>query len=646
MFDDIYCSADRDEDISGENEFDHVFFRNNDLPQRWQGRDSFVIAELGLGSGLNCLLTLRQWLKHCAACGEDRTLHYIAIEKYPLSPQAITDLISGYPELQQLCEEFVENYPPAVATTHTRHLFDNRVVIHFRFLDACEALRAESLKVDAWYFDGFSPAKNEAMWSHELFLQVARNSHDETTCSTYTAAGFVRRSLQDVGFKMSKVRGYGKKREMLKGRFCGLQEEGLKYGDKPWFKAATGVAVDKGRMTGKRISVIGAGIAGLSLAYAMVKRGWDVTIIDRHGAVAKEASANPAAVVYPRLSADNGVDTKFYTSAFCYSVYMLAVLQKKYWQQFWFTGGLLQSMEREKLSAIIEKNQFNEDYVCLDERQLVGSGLSDFMDGEESEVFANYRNAGVVLPVVLCTALKELCGEKLSMLHSDVSEVTNNDDRWQCMDGARLIDESDVLVVANGTGINSIGLQSVFPVGGVRGQVAILKASDKSKEISQTINSGKYITPAIDDLHYTGATYARNNTSLEVDPDDTEMLLRSVQQRFPDVFHAEDISASWVGIRSMSGDRVPIVGAVPDTAFFSKEYADICHGRVTKCYPAARHLEGLYVSAAHGSRGFTSSFLSAEIIAAQINNEPPPVSKDVLDYLSPSRFIVNHLKRG
>ena len=104
-------------------------------------------------------------------------------------------------------------------------------------------------------------------------------------------------------------------------------------------------------------------------------------------------------------------------------------------------------------------------------------------------------------------------------------------------------------------------------------------------------------------------------------------------------------SGAWVGFRTMSKDRKPIVGAIPDEDFFNKEYADIRHGKVNKNYQPAHYLKGLYISAAHGSRGFTSSFLCAEIIACQIEGESAPTSRRVLDYLNPSRFIVNDLKR-
>ena len=106
-----------------------------------------------------------------------------------------------------------------------------------------------------------------------------------------------------------------------------------------------------------------------------------------------------------------------------------------------------------------------------------------------------------------------------------------------------------------------------------------------------------------------------------------------------------DYVQSWVGFRAMAKDRVPIVGAMPDIASFNNEYADINIGDIKKNYRPAKNLKGLYVSIAHGSRGFTSCFLAAEIISSQIIGEPSPVRKRVLDYLNPSRFVVNDLKR-
>ena len=212
--------------------------------------------------------------------------------------------------------------------------------------------------------------------------------------------------------------------------------------------------------------------------------------------------------------------------------------------------------------------------------------------------------------------------------------------------GQGQITVSDVLIIASGASADDFGLNLDLPVESIRGQVAALAAVDESSEMTKAVNAGKYFTPLIDGVHYIGATYNRGVNDVDVNDEDNVGLLKILNSFYPGKFDEGDIVSSWAGFRLMAKDRVPVVGAVPDTAFFKSEYADIRHGNNLKDYAAARYQEGLYVSLAHGSRGFTSSLLSAEVIAAQIEAEPLPVSDAVMNYLSPSRFIVNNLKRG
>ena len=637
MFDDIYYSSDENESISGENEFKHVFFKNNGLPERWDSAGDFVVAELGFGSVLNCLLTIREWLKHLDECKQDKCLHYIALEKYPLSPDAIDELISKYPDLKEYCDEIVAVYPPAVRGSHSRHLFNNRVVIHYKFMDAYDALKDERYDVDAWYLDGFSPAKNPDMWSEKLFEKIAQNSHSKTTCSTYTASGFVKRNLINNGFVVRKVSGHGKKREMLVAISNAEPKAVYKFADRPWFNPPAPRAV-----VIKEATVIGAGIAGLSLAYSLVKRGWAVTIIDRHDNVAMETSSNPAAIVYPRLSINNDIDTEFYTTAYCYALYMLNLLQSKNSDKFWFDDGLLQLFDKRRISEIIDKFNFNNEFIS---KVNVSVKENESLLGGTQQVLIKYPQAGVVLPEVLCDVLVKECGKNLKFIHSEIDNVQYLNDKWCCDSRGSLISETDVLVIASGNNINDYNLGMHFPVASIRGQVAELYKNTESINIKTAINSDVYITPALHGRHYLGATYSRNNYNIDIEPEDNKELLESFDRIDDGIFSNKSISGSWVGFRPMAKDRVAIVGAVPDEEFFKEEYADINHGRKNKVYRPAIYLNGLYISTAHGSRGFTSSFLSAEIVAAQIVGEPVPVSKPILDYLQPSRFTVNDLKR-
>ena len=633
LFDDIYYSSGDSEAIPGESEFNHVFFKNNGMPERWQQRDDFVIAELGFGSGLNCVLTIKKWLQHCAESNKRKILHYIAIEKYPLSAATIGQLISGYPELRPVCDELVENYPPAIEATHSRSLFDGRVFVHFKFMDVNDALENERLEVDAWYLDGFSPAKNPEMWSQSIFEKIAKNSRNGATCSTYTAAGFVRRNLQSAGFVVDKVSGYGKKREMLVARLPATDLDNKKhsspgYRDKPWFQLPPKIHASE-----KKATVIGAGIAGLSVAYALIQRGWSVTIIDKHDDVGRGTTSNPAPIVYPRLSVNNDIDTEYYTTAYCHALYVFNKLQKRSRQQFWYGDGLLQSMDKKRLGLILKKFDFNRDFISIVD------------DSDDGEVTVDYMSAGVLLPDILCAVIRGECGDKLDIIKAEITCIKNDGKQWQCYSEDKTISEDRVLVIASGIDINVFGLPINFPVDAVRGQVAVLEANDVSRQITKTLNADIHITPAINGRHYLGATYDRNSVDHAISLRDSHTLFESLNAIYPGMFSEDDYVDAWVGFRAISKDRVPVVGAVPDLCFYEKEYADIRDGNNIRGYLPASYMDGLYISAAHGSRGFTSSFISAEVIASMIEGTPFPVSKRVLDYLSPSRFVVNDLKR-
>lgn len=219
-FQDVYFSSD-----NGLLETEYVFLQGNDLPFRWQhlGTKSFTIAETGFGTGLNFLCAVKTWLK---IAPKDTVLHFISVEKYPLNLPDITSALRLWPELLELVEPFLTGYESVLIGKKTVMLFDHRVQLTLFIGDASASLRSFNLMhsnppIDAWFLDGFSPAKNPDMWQAALFEQMARLSYQGTTFATFTSAGAVRRGLLATGFQVKKQAGFGKKREMLFGRFAG-----------------------------------------------------------------------------------------------------------------------------------------------------------------------------------------------------------------------------------------------------------------------------------------------------------------------------------------------------------------------------------------------------------------------------------------
>lgn len=205
IFDDIYYLPE-----TGLEESKTVFLEGIDAPLIWQNKKIFRIGELGFGTGLNFLVTLKTWLE---TTHDDQKLHFISTEKYPLSKDDVEKAVH-WSELQSVLSVFLEEYP-----NEKLELFGGRVTLEILFGDSLETLSQTQTKMDAWYLDGFAPSKNPDMWSDALFGEVARLSKRGAKLATFTAAGFVRRGLIDQGFQMVKRPGFGYKREMLCGTF-------------------------------------------------------------------------------------------------------------------------------------------------------------------------------------------------------------------------------------------------------------------------------------------------------------------------------------------------------------------------------------------------------------------------------------------
>jgi tRNA 5-methylaminomethyl-2-thiouridine biosynthesis bifunctional protein len=208
QFDDVYFSV---KDGLAESTF--IFLENNQLEQRFKSvTDQFVIGELGFGTGLNFLNTARLW-QRCAP--ETATLHYYAVEKYPLLPTDIERALRVWSPLQDLTDIFVTQYASIIMSEYS--LIFKNVFLSFIYDDILEGLPRITRPVDAWYCDGFAPAKNPVMWSKDVFQQMAQKSAHQATFATFSAARLVRENATAAGFKIQKLKGFGWKRTMLRG---------------------------------------------------------------------------------------------------------------------------------------------------------------------------------------------------------------------------------------------------------------------------------------------------------------------------------------------------------------------------------------------------------------------------------------------
>lgn len=206
QFDDSYFSR-----LDGRAETQEVFIAGNGLPDRWANEKSFTIAELGFGVGLNFLETLRQWQETGSPEAE---LHFISFELYPVEAAEIAKATQRWPELETLTNQLITYWPPKPG--QNSFSFEN-AHLHLHIGDAGETIKNWAGTAEAWYLDGFSPAKNPELWDLELLKEVCNHTSPDGTFSTYTSAGWVRRNLEAAGFTVSKVPGFQYKKERLQG---------------------------------------------------------------------------------------------------------------------------------------------------------------------------------------------------------------------------------------------------------------------------------------------------------------------------------------------------------------------------------------------------------------------------------------------
>ena len=192
----------------------HVFLGGNGLPQRWRGRSRFTVVETGFGLGLNFLTTGQAWCDDAEACA---VLDYVAFEKHPFRAEDLAVAQAAWPEFADLAAELRAAWPALTPGEHSLLLAGGRVRLTLVFGDVRTMAPGVTASADAFYLDGFSPARNPDLWSTDVCAQLARLGAPGATLATWSVAGSVRRAVQSAGFSVEKRPGFAGKRQMLVG---------------------------------------------------------------------------------------------------------------------------------------------------------------------------------------------------------------------------------------------------------------------------------------------------------------------------------------------------------------------------------------------------------------------------------------------
>lgn len=631
-YDDIYFSQE-----NGLEETRYVFLANNDLATRFAALadgECLNIGETGFGTGLNFLCAWQLFEQQAPAGAR---LHFVSVEKYPLHHDDLQRALALWPELASFSAELLTQYRAIHPGFQRLLLAGGRVVLTLLIGDVMEQLPQMDARIDAWFLDGFNPAKNPEMWTPELFAELARLSAPGTTIGTFSSAGRVRRALNEAGFKMKRVPGLGKKWEVAKGQFIGeTQTVG-----KPWF------ARPQTQPEEKHAVVIGAGLAGCATAASLATRGWRVTVLERHDDVACEASGNPQGVLYLKLSAHGTALSQLIVAGFGHTRRLLERLQRGV---DWDACGVLQlafdtkEAERQSKLAAAFPSDLLHALTKAEAEQQAGIGLP------AGGLF--YPDAGWVHPPALC---RQLVQHPLIELrpYQEALSLSRQNDRWRVDGQSGVLAEAPVLVLACAAEIGRLLPEANLPLKRIRGQISRLPANSLSSQLRTVVCAEGYVAPPREGEHTLGASFDFHSDDLT--PSIAEHagnleLLREISTDLAERLLADHVDPATLegraAFRCTSPDYLPIVGPLADAEAFTETYAVLAKDARQVPDAPCPWLDGLYINSGHGSRGLITAPLSGELIAAWLEGEPLPVPREVAEASHPNRFMLRKLIRG
>lgn len=575
-----------------------VFLQGCGLPEAWNGRDQFTVAETGFGTGLNFLALCELWQARRPA--PEAWLHFVSFEGFPLTPADARQALAAWPELSALAGRLLADWPEPVRSVHHLVWPDLGVTLALNLGDIHDTLPASRFMADAWFLDGFSPAKNEEMWAADLYGLIAERSQPGATIGTFTVAGAVRRGLAEAGFDVAKAPGHGRKRERLEAR---LTQPPAPKPDVYGLRALPAPA--------RKIAVLGAGIAGASAAHALTERGAEVTVFDPIGP-ASGASGNPLALLMPRLDAGDTVQARLLIDA-----YLAA--RRTYAGMIGAHETSVRQMPRDEAERTRFAKLLADPPLPLEDLEAIsGGGLlhKRALILEPARIIANLLESVPVRigPVDVSLEARMVNGEAFDAIVLATALETNRQLDWISLEG-RL------------------------------GQVDSVTGAAPVE--ADAMASGHYAL-ALGDQRLWGATFEKIADGVPPQTSDAARETNAEALRELSPWWRRDATAfpvsSRAAIRATTADRLPLIGAVPDHDAVVETFAGLRKGRPADA--DAPLVAGIFMVNGFGARGFTWGPWAGRLLAAQCLGGPSPAEVPALEAVSPLRLILRGLKRG
>tara|TARA_B100001175_G_scaffold90589_1_gene76357 strand:- start:1025 stop:2791 length:1767 start_codon:yes stop_codon:yes gene_type:complete len=556
--------------VNGFEESKEVYIDGNNLEERWESFSGscFTIGELGFGLGLNFLTMMHCWLK------KERSfnLDYIGIDKKILEKSNLIMLEEAFPNLKNEIKVLKECDIVGHNGFECISIPDLKIRLILITEDIQKAINDICVSnIDAWFLDGFDPKKNPEMWEEDILKTVFDLSSCDSSFSSFTSVGRIRRALLENGFEVSKVSGFGTKRHRIIGK---------KFIEN---KKSNGI---------KKIAILGAGLSGSNLAFNLANANIEVDIYDALADLNKGSSGGPIASMYPKFSLDNSPRSKFLIASYFFSL-----------------NFYIKNLGFENTGLLFYGSDEIKDKWISKILTLGRDDLFELLNDDEVENFLGVSEIKKALHVKKGLYLQPLELKKKLLEHRFIKIIPNEEFVSFSEEKSKVVVDFksglrksyDALAVCTGKGLKDFNDNLKVSYG--------LMAGISNKDlfnIKKPLNHQGYIIPKVDGTNWIGSTYEQSPDLKKENIEEKIKLNHAIFGRKGMSFEIQDI---WEGERVSARSNLPIASKIPET-------------------------KNIYCIGGLGSRGLSYAPFLAEIVSSAIQDKQIPLSKEIFSLLN------------
>ncbi|MDD2924978.1 FAD-dependent 5-carboxymethylaminomethyl-2-thiouridine(34) oxidoreductase MnmC [Rhodoferax sp.] len=590
----------------------------------WQNLPSWCVLDTHFHHGQHFLNTWRHWLDDA---DRPRVLHFVAL--CPAAPTARQLLDAGQINalLLPLAQTLANQWFGLLPGFHRFLLSEGRIILTLCVGDATQSLRQQSFQADAVRLTWPQPQHAAAfdanvLWSVKALARCCRRGttlHGQWPAGADTGGwyghfkqcGFVLASeppdtLQPAPFE-------------LKAHFA------------PSWTLKQTRRISTAALPVQRCAVIGAGLAGASVAASLSRRGWQVQVLDQAATPAAGASGLPVGLVVPHVSSDDCVLSRLSRAGVRLMLQQAQQLLQE--GHDWSASGVLERQVGGTPQLPASWPTEGADWTVAGADAPQYSGRSDLGPG------LWHPKGGWLKPAALVQAWLSLPGVVFQG-HARVCELRKDAGIWHLLDGAgQRLCSAERVVLANACGVRDLlaklsaqnkeladHIHALPTMQGMRGLLSWAQHNNAQEVFPPfPVNGFSSLVPPIPTEQglawFMGSTYQPEQQTERCDLDNHVRNLEHLQQLLPTLaktletaFTSGTINA-WKNIRCVTTDRLPLVGPLDDGDNPS-----------------------LWVCTGLGSRGLSFSVLCAELLAAHWGAEPLPVATNLAKALDARRI--------